>query len=89
MVKGGGNGLFLLILALRWWMDASDALEDRDLRRWSSNQIQVDLRNLDESMAGILDSTTLQQAMQALESDSEDSDLGMRPKKKYERYILS
>ncbi len=29
MAKGGGNGIFLLILALRWWVDMVDELETR------------------------------------------------------------
>ncbi len=36
MVKGGGNGIFLLILAFRWWADAADELEDGELKEWST-----------------------------------------------------
>ncbi len=37
MVKGGGNGVFILILTLRWLMDTSHSLEEGDLKHWSNN----------------------------------------------------
>jgi hypothetical protein len=82
MVKGGGNGVFILILTLRWWMDTSDSLEEGDLKDWSNDRIQVVLKGLNESMAGTLGSAALQRAIQMPESDGDDSGLGIHPKKK-------
>lgn len=59
MAKGGGNGVFLLILAFRWWIDAADKLPESDLKDWSSNRLTLVMKDLDKSMAGVLGSSAL------------------------------
>ncbi len=81
MVKGGGNGIFLLPLSLRWWADATDELEEGGPKVWSNNQLRLAMRDLDKSMAGILKSSSLEKAMHGSEIEEEDSDLEIQPKK--------
>lgn len=83
MVKGGGNSIFLLILAFRWWADAADELEDGELKEWSTTRLGLTMKELDDSMRGILESSALEQAMEGDYSAKEDSEVEIRPRKRY------
>ncbi len=73
MVKGGGNGIFLVVLTLRWWADVTDELEDGNVKEWSNSRLGVAMRELEESMTGVLESSTLYRVLQGLHSKDEDS----------------
>jgi hypothetical protein len=82
MAKGGGNRVFLLILAFRWWTDTADELPEGDLKEWSSNWLTLVMKDLDKSMAGVLGSSALQRAVEGHDEEENDSEEESRPKKR-------
>lgn len=82
MVKGGGNGVFLLVLTLRWWADVTNTLEDGDVKERSNRRVGEAMNELEESMTGILESGALQRGNQEPESEEEDIALQSRAKKR-------
>ncbi len=83
MVKGGGNGVSLLILAFRWWVDSVDDLKDGDLKEWSNKWLENVMKELDDSLAGVLGSSTLQKITEGREEEgNEESEEETRPKKR-------
>lgn len=79
MIKGGGNGIFLLILALRWWMDKTDKMEVGEQQEWSIKQLDSAVRELEESLAGICESDALKRALEYATSEEEDSEVESSP----------
>lgn len=83
MVKGGGNGVSLLILAFRWWVDSVDDLKDGDLKEWSNKRLENVMKELDDSLAGVLGLSTLQKITEGREEEGdEESEEETRPKKR-------
>lgn len=78
MVKGGGNGIFMLILAFRWWVDTVDELEEGNEKEEAANRIEQAIQELNASLTGILRSEALEQATR----ENEDVEEEMGPKKK-------
>jgi hypothetical protein len=67
MAKGGGNGIFLLILALRWWMDVNDESEEGGAKTKRNERLAKALKGLEQSMGGILESRVLMTGMEEME----------------------
>ncbi len=82
MIKGGGNGIFLLILALRWWMDETDEMEVGERQEWSNKRLDSAVRELEESLAGICGSDALKRALEYATSEEEDSEVESSPMKR-------
>lgn len=72
MVKGGGNGIFLLILSLRWWADSTDTLEEGLAKDLSKRKLKVAIGELEETLARVLGSRALHQAIEGPEKRAED-----------------
>ncbi len=74
MIKGGGNGIFLLILTLKWWADKTDELDEGNAKDQSNKRLKESISELGICMAEILETGTFQSTIQAsarLDSDSE------------------
>ena len=82
MVKGGGNGIFLLILALRWWMDCTDEMEAGAAKERSNKRLEDAVCELDDSLAGIHGSGALNGADEGGDSEEDMSETERRPRKR-------
>lgn len=74
MIKGGGNGIFLLILTLKWWADETDELDEGNAKDQSNNRLKEVISELARCMTEIIETSTFESTTQAsarLESDSE------------------
>jgi hypothetical protein len=74
MIKGGGNGIFLLILTLKWWADETDELDEGNAKDQSNNRLKEVISELARCMTEIIETGTFESTTQAsarLESDSE------------------
>ncbi len=72
MIKGGGNGAILLILSLRWWADGTDTMEEGSAKDLSKKKMKVAIRELEETMARVLGSRALHEAMEGSKKSAED-----------------
>ncbi len=82
MIKGGGNGVFLLILTLRWWMDYTDEMEAGEAKESSNNRLEGAVRELDESLAAIHGSGALTGDNEGTRSEEDVSETESRPTKR-------
>lgn len=82
MQKGGGNGIFLLVLGLRWWGDASNELNEGEEKTKSNSRLREAITELDQSMAGILKLGALQAENEVTEDEEIDMEIELRNKKR-------
>lgn len=78
LLKGGGNGIFLLILSLKWWMDHTDEMEAGELKEWSNQRLKCALHELDQSLSAIHASGALNGMLAGCDEEAaseEDSDV--------------
>lgn len=76
MVKGGGNGIFLLILALRWWMDTNNKSEEGKAKTKRNERLTKVLKGLEQLMGSIIESRVLKTGVEEMEVTTP-------PKKRY------
>lgn len=82
LVRGGGNGISLLILAFRWWADTAAEMEEGEAKEDMQDRLQEGLRDLEATMSGVLGSGTLERVVNRVDSEEEDSEEESRPKKR-------
>lgn len=81
-MKGGGNSIFLLILALRWWMGCTEEMEAGAAKERLNKRLEDAVCELDNSLAGIHGSGELNGANDSDESDEDMSEAESQPRKR-------
>ncbi len=82
MQKGGGNGMFLLVLVLHWWGDASDKLNEGEDKTKLNGRLKEAIAELDQSMAGILKLGALRAENKVSEDEEFDMEIETHNKKR-------